>query len=76
MKKLIVILFLIPFICKANDTIYVKNVFINNFSVRVKSGYIIHKRKNTWIVNGKKYHIGVYKETDDKEYKRILTPKK
>ena len=57
MKKLFLILLLIPFICKANDTVYVKNVFINNFSVPVKLGYIIHKRKDIWIVNGRKEHL-------------------
>ena len=72
MKKLIIFLFLLPFICKANDTVYVKNVFINNFSVPVKSGYIIHKRNYIWIVNGRKEYLLFYKETDNKEYKRHL----
>ena len=71
MKKLIIFLFLLPFICKANDTVYVKNVFINNFSVPVKSGYIIHKRKDIWIVNGKKVHLYIYKTTNNPEYKPI-----
>ncbi|HXS59749.1 MAG TPA: hypothetical protein VN703_02935, partial [Candidatus Sulfopaludibacter sp.] len=65
MKKLsIIIALLLPIFCQAGDTVYVKNVYINNFSVPVKSGYIIHKKKNIWIVNGRKERLAYYKETD------------
>ena len=51
------------------DTIHVKNVFVNAKSVKVKHGYIIHKANGNWEVNGKEVKLYVYKPTQDPEYK-------
>lgn len=63
------IVFLFPFVLHAQDTIHVKNVYVNNRSVKVKSGYIIHKNNDTWEVNGKEVHLYAYKQTDNPKYR-------
>ncbi|HVA97661.1 MAG TPA: hypothetical protein VNG53_02100 [Bacteroidia bacterium] len=56
----------------AQDTIYVKKVFLNNHKIKVKAGYIVHKKNDLWEVNKKEVHLLVYKSTENPEYKPNL----
>ena len=53
----------------SSDTIHVKKVFLNGKAIKVKSGYIIHKSKDTWEVNGKEVKLHVYRPTEKPDFK-------
>lgn len=71
MKILIPIFFiLIAIRVHGADTIYVKKVFINGWKTRVKTGYIIRLDDSTYQVNDRTVKLIMYKETNNKKYKR------
>ena len=63
-RLLCLLMIFISKITFAQDTIHVKKVFVNNRPVKVKSGFIIHRPDDTWIVNGKQERLGEYVPTD------------
>jgi hypothetical protein len=64
---------MIALVASAQDTIYVKKVFINNQIVSTDSGYITHVGRH-WFVNGKKVKLYRYKKTDLESFKKAVAP--
>ena len=57
----------------AQDTIYVKKVFVNGRSIKVRKGYIIKMDSTHFLVNKKRLKLIEYKETEDPKYKSHRT---
>ena len=71
-KIIIFLLAMLPFFSKAQiepDTIYVKKVFVNGRSIKVRAGYIIKLDSINYMVNKKHVELVEYKPTNKKNYR-------